>query len=112
MIILLTKVGMLFYGFKDFNQNTNTEIQLLEKNPWLKGYIDIVNRNSYSLWSKKQYNWAEWTRPRNTLNKEFLETKANEARTSMITRNITVPHDVKNTIMSFTRKGGRRGKKN
>ena len=78
----------------------------------LKGYIDIVNRNSYSLWSKKKYNWAEWTRPRNTLNKEFLETKANEARTSMITRNMPgATRRVKNTIMSFTRKGGRRGKK-
>ena len=36
---IINKGRDAFIGFKDFNQNTNTEIQLLEKNPCSKDIL-------------------------------------------------------------------------
>ena len=98
--------------FKDFNQNTNSEIDILEKVPGIKHRVDIIFSNAIGVWSKQQYDWAQWKTPHKTLNEEFTKKKANESRSAMITRNIPgATRRVRDTILSFTAKGSKKLKK-
>lgn len=98
--------------FKDFNQNNNSEIDILEKIPGIKHRVDVVFSNALGVWSKQQSDWVQWKTPRNTLNEEFTKKKANESRSAMITRNIPgATQRVRNTILSFTGKGSKKFKK-